>query len=251
MKFDILTLFPEMFSSVFSYGIIKRAIDNNLIDINLHNIRDFSEDKFGRVDDYPYGGGPGMVLRPEPLYRAIKSLNLDNEVPIIYLSPSGIPFNQQKAKELATKKHIVIVSGHYEGIDERIITTCITEEISIGDYILNGGEIAAMVVIDAVARLLPGVLGNLASTEEESFNNYLLEYPQYTRPAVFNGISVPEVLLSGNHALIKEWRRKKSLEKTFYNRPDLLEKAVLDDSDKAFIESLRRLERRDKDEHHK
>ncbi|MDI6602253.1 MAG: tRNA (guanosine(37)-N1)-methyltransferase TrmD [Thermoanaerobacteraceae bacterium] len=251
MRFDILTLFPEMFDSVFSYGIMKRAMDNNLVSINLHNIRDFSEDKFGRVDDYPYGGGPGMVLRPEPLYKALKSLDLDGDTPVIYMSPSGTLFNQQKARDLAAKEHIVILAGHYEGIDERIIMTCVTEEISIGDYVLSGGEIPAMVVVDAVARLLPGVLGNITSVEDESFNNYLLEYPQYTRPYVFNGIPVPEVLLSGNHAMINNWRRKKSLEKTFCRRPDLLEKALLDDSDNMYINSLKQLRKEGKDEPHK
>ncbi len=239
MIFDILTLFPEMFDSVFSYGIIKRAADNSVIKINLCNIRDFSEDKFGRVDDYPYGGGPGMVLRPDPIYRALKSLDIDEKTPIVYTTPAGIPFNQQKAREFASKERVVILSGHYEGVDERIINACVTDEISIGDFIMSGGEIPAMAVIDAVARLLPGVLGNLDSIEDESFNNNLLEYPQYTRPYSFNGLDVPNVLLSGNHARIDEWRRRKSLERSFFRRPEMIEKAALDDKDKKYIAELK------------
>lgn len=248
MRFDILTLFPEMFASVFSYGIIKRAQDNSIIQINLHNIRDFSEDKFGRVDDYPYGGGPGMVLRPEPIYKAIKSLNIGDDVPVIYTSPSGSPFSQNKAMELSKKERIVILCGHYEGIDERIINTCVTEEISIGDFVLSGGEIPAMIIVDAVARLSPGVLGNMTSIEDESFsNNNLLEYPQYTRPYCFNGINVPEVLISGNHAMISDWRRKKSLERTFKRRPDLLDNAVLDTYDRKYLETLKHNREEDKE----
>jgi len=240
MRFDILTLFPEMFESVFSYGIIKRALDNSIIDINSYNIRDFSEDKFNRVDDYPYGGGPGMVLQPQPIYKALKSIDIEGGTPVIYVTPAGTPFTQKKAEEFASKKRLVILSGHYEGVDERIVENCVTDEVSIGDFVMSGGEIPAMAIIDAVARLLPGVLGNLNSTCDESFNNNILEYPQYTRPYSFKGMEVPDILLSGNHAEIYKWRRQQSLERSFFRRPELIKKAILNDQDKKYISQLKR-----------
>lgn len=219
MKIDILTLFPEMFSSL-NHSILGRAIQNNLIDINITNIRDYSKDKHGKVDDTPFGGGAGMVMMCQPLYDAINSVKTE-DCEICYLSPKGETFNQKMVKKLAKLNHLVLVCGHYEGIDERIIEIFNMKEISIGDYVLTGGELPAMVIIDAVSRYIPNVI-NEESIKEESFSNNLLEYPQYTKPQNFNGYSVPEVLISGNHKKIDEWRREKSMEITKKRRPDLL-----------------------------
>lgn len=221
IKFNVLTLFPEMFEPVTSESIIGRAVEAGRVEINTINIRDFSNNKHNRVDDYPYGGGAGMVMQAPPIYNAYKSLNLDKKVPVIYMSPQGRRFNQEIAKQLLEYEEIVLLCGHYEGIDERIIEEIVTDEISIGDYILTGGELPAMVVIDTVSRLVDGVLNN-ESISEESFNNNLLEYPQYTRPEEFLGKKVPEVLLSGHHARIKKWREEESLKRTKEKRPDLL-----------------------------
>lgn len=221
MKFSVLTLFPEMFS-ILNESIIGRAKENNLIDIELINIRDFSKDKHKKVDDTPYGGGAGMVIRPDVVYDAYKSIN-DKNAKVIYLSPQGKTLNQAKVQELAKESHIILLCGHYEGIDQRVIDEIVDEEISIGDYVLTGGEIPAMVLIDSVSRYVEGVLSK-ESTEEESFSNGLLEYPQYTRPEVFLGKEVPEVLKSGHHENINKWRNKKSLEITSVKRPDLLKK---------------------------
>jgi len=220
IKFNILTLFPEMFA-VLNESIIGRAIEQGKVEVNSVNIRDFSENKHNRVDDYPYGGGAGMVIKAPPIYRAYKSLNVDKKVPVIYMSPQGKPFTQKIAKELANFDELVILCGHYEGIDERIIEEIVTEEISIGDYVLTGGELPAMVIIDTVARLVDDVITK-ESIEEESFSNNLLEYPQYTRPEEFNGKRVPDVLLSGHHANIKKWREEEALKCTKLKRPDLL-----------------------------
>lgn len=221
MKFSILTLFPEMFS-ILNESIIGRAKENNLIDIELINIRDFSKDKHKKVDDTPYGGGAGMVIRPDVVYDAYKSIN-DKNAKVIYLSPQGNTLKQAKVQKLAKESHIILLCGHYEGIDQRVIDEIVDEEISIGDYVLTGGEIPAMVLIDSVSRYVEGVLSK-ESTEEESFSNGLLEYPQYTRPEVFLGKEVPEVLKSGHHENINKWRNKKSLEITSVKRPDLLKK---------------------------
>jgi len=221
IKFNILTLFPEMFD-VLNESIIGRAIDDGKVEVNTVNIRDFAENKHNRVDDYPYGGGAGMVMQAPPIYRAYKSLNLDKKVPVIYMSPQGKTFTQKVAKNLAQYDELVILCGHYEGIDERIIEEIVTEEISIGDYVLTGGELPAMVVIDTVSRLVDDVISK-DSIEEESFSNNLLEYPQYTRPEEFNGKRVPDVLLSGHHANIKKWREEEALKRTKLKRPDLLE----------------------------
>lgn len=228
MRIDVLTLFPEMFYGVLSSSILGKANKKKALEVNLLNIRDFSTDKHKRVDDYSYGGGAGMVMMPQPLYHAIQHAKKDApEAKVLLTSPRGKPFNQQTAHRLCRENHLVIVCGHYEGVDERIIDSCVDEEISIGDYILTGGELPAMIIIDTVVRLLPGVLGSSASLEEESFERSLLEYPQYTRPAQFMGMKVPEVLLSGNHSEIDKWRRMKALEITLHRRPDLLEKAHL------------------------
>ena len=221
MKFDVLTLFPEMFEPLNS-SIIGRAKEKNLIEINLINIRDFSKDKHKKVDDTPYGGGAGMVMMPDVVYDAYKSIK-DKNAKVIYMSPQGKKLTQKKVEELAKNKHLIILCGHYEGIDQRVIDKIVDEEISIGDYVLTGGEIPAMVLIDSVSRYSEGVITK-ESTNEESFTNGLLEYPQYTRPEVFEGEKVPEVLLSGHHANIEKWRKEKSLEITAKKRPDLLNK---------------------------
>lgn len=219
MKFDVLTLFPEMFNSL-KESIIGRAVENNLIEINLTNIRDFSKDKHKKVDDTPYGGGAGMVIRPDVVYDAYISLK-DENAKVIYMSPKGTVLNQEKVKSLAKENHLIILCGHYEGIDQRVLDEIVDEEISIGDYVLTGGEIPAMVLIDSVSRYVEGVL-NEESTSEESFSEGLLEYPQYTRPEEFRGKRVPDVLISGHHENIRNWRKEQSLMITKKNRPDLL-----------------------------
>ena len=219
MKFDVLTLFPEMFSSL-EESIIGKAREKGLIEINLINIRDFSKDKHKKVDDTPYGGGAGMVMMPDVVYDAYSSIQ-DKNAKVIYMSPQGKVLNQEKVQELSKEESLILLCGHYEGIDQRVLDEIVDEEISIGDYVLTGGELPAMVLIDAVSRYVKGVL-NEESTQEESFSNNRLEYPQYTRPEVFRGKRVPEVLLSGHHGNIKKWRDEQSLEITKIKRPDLL-----------------------------
>lgn len=220
MKFDVLTLFPEMFEPL-KHSIIGKAVEKELIDINLINIRDFSKDKHKKVDDTPYGGGAGMVMRPDVVYDAYNSVKSENSK-VIYMSPQGEKLNQQKIELLSKEKHLIILCGHYEGIDQRVIDKIVDEEISIGDYVLTGGEIPAIVLIDSVSRYVEGVL-KADSVKEESFSKGLLEYPQYTRPEVFEGESVPEVLLSGHHKKIEQWRKEQSLRVTREKRPDLIE----------------------------
>ena len=222
MKFDILTLFPEMFE-VLNESIIGKAQEKKLIEINLINIRDFSKDKHKKVDDTPYGGGAGMVMMPDVVYDAYSSIKDKENAKVIYLSPQGKKLDQEKVKELSKQKHLILLCGHYEGIDQRVLDEIVDEEISIGDYVLTGGELPAMVLVDSVSRYVGGVL-NEESVEEESFSSKLLEYPQYTRPEEFRGKRVPEVLLSGHHENIKKWREEKSLEVTKIKRPDLLNK---------------------------
>lgn len=219
MKFDVLTLFPEMFSAL-EQSIIGKAIEKQLIEINLTNIRDFSKDKHKKVDDTPYGGGAGMIMKPDVVYDAYNSIKSEN-AKVIYMSPQGKTLNQKKVEELSKEKHLIILCGHYEGIDQRVIDKIVDEEISVGDYVLTGGEIPAMVLIDSVSRYVTGVL-NERSIKDESFSNGLLEYPQYTRPEVFEGMKVPEILLSGHHENIEKWRKNKSLEITKKKRPELL-----------------------------
>lgn len=228
MRIHILTLFPKMFDGFLRSSIIGKAVQKGVAHIDLLNIRDFSHDKHKRVDDYPYGGGAGMIMTPQPLYDAINSLKkCSPKARIVLTSPRGTPLKQQKVQQLSTLDHLVIICGHYEGVDQRIIDSMVDEQISIGDYILTGGELPAMVIVDAVMRLLPEAIGSPRSLEEESFDGGLLEYPQYTRPADFMGMKVPEVLLSGNHSKISEWRKEKALEVTKKLRPDLLKKTGL------------------------
>jgi tRNA (guanine37-N1)-methyltransferase len=239
MKFDILTLFPKMFSSPFQESILGKAVEKGLIQIRTINIRDFTLDKHQVVDDTPYGGGQGMVMKGEPIARAIEWVKSQNpSVWTIFLTPQGKPFNQKMAQELSCRSHLVLLCGRYEGIDERVRKLFADEEISIGDYVLTGGELAAMVLMDAVSRLLPGVLGSDRSAEEDSFFQSLLEYPQYTRPPNFRGMDVPEVLLSGNHAAISRWRRTEALRRTWMRRPDLLEKARLSNEDRELLKEI-------------
>ena len=242
MHIDILTLFPQMFQGPFSLGILKRAIDGKLVSINLHNIRDYTHDKHHTVDDYAYGGGAGMVLKPEPIFEAVESIKSKpgaDELPIILLTPQGRLFSQQIALELSKYRHVILICGHYEGVDERVREHLVTDEVSIGDYVLSGGELAAMVVVDAVVRLLPGVLGSEASLLDNSHVTGLLEYPQYTRPAVYRGWSVPEVLLSGNHTQIAKWRREQAIQRTLKRRPELLDKANLSLEERRLVDRLR------------
>lgn len=237
MKFDVLTLFPEMFEPL-KQSIIKRATESEIININLVNIRDFSENKHNKVDDTPYGGGAGMLMKPDVVDRAYESVKSERSK-VIYLSPQGRTLNQQIVKELSKEDHLILLCGHYEGIDQRVIDKIVDDVISFGDYVLTGGEIPAMVLIDSVSRYVDGVISN-ESTDEESFSNGCLEYPQYTRPEVFDGVRVPEVLVSGHHENIRNWRRLKSLENTFTKRPDMLENIVLTDKEKDYIQSLKK-----------
>ena len=240
MKYHILTLFPEMIEQGLHTSILGRAINNGYISLETTNIRDFSANKFNRVDDYPYGGGAGMVMEAEPVFRAYQSVaeKIGKKPRTVYLTPQGKVLNQTMVEELALEDDLVLLCGHYEGVDERALEMCFPEELSIGDYVLTGGETAALVVIDAVSRLLPGVLGSEESAEDESFTTGLLEYPQYTRPREFRGREVPEVLLNGNHALIGRWRREQALRLTRERRPELLETAPLDKKDRAFLKTL-------------
>ncbi len=246
MYIDILTLFPQIFHGMFGTGIFKRAIDQKLVNVSLHNIRDYTQDKHHIVDDYAYGGGAGMVLKPEPIFEAVESIKSNippnqegGMLPIILLTPQGRLFSQEVAYELSKYSHLVLICGHYEGVDERVREHLVTDEISIGDYVLSGGELAAMVVVDAVVRLLPGVLGSEASLVDDSHVAGLLEYPQYTRPAVYREWSVPEVLLSGNHAQIAKWRREQAIRRTLERRPELLDKANLCLEERQLVDRLK------------
>ena len=239
MHIDIITLFPDIFS-VFNYGVINRACKQQLLDFAYWNPRDYAKDKYRTVDDHPYGGGPGMLIKPEPMLEAIRAAKYPPSGSLtppltIYLSPQGRLFNQDIAKNLSKQTHLILVNGHYEGIDERIIQLEIDEELSIGDYVLSGGEFATMVLVDAIARLLPGALGNEASAEQDSLSQGLLEYPQYTRPACYKGSNVAEVLLSGDHHAIAQWRLEQSLGRTWLRRPDLLKKRILTKNEELLL----------------
>ena len=239
VRFDILTLFTGMFSSPLNESLLKRAQAKELIEVKVHNIRDFSSDKHHTADDYPYGGGMGMVMKPELIIRGIEKLRSPVEgLKVILMTPQGEKFDQGFALMLSRVSHLIIVCGRYEGTDERV-REYVDEEISIGDYVLSGGELAAMVLLDAVTRLIPGVLGNPGSADDESFSTGLLEYPQYTRPREYRGLEVPEVLLSGNHEKINRWRRTQSLKRTLERRPDLLERVELSDQDQSLLSEIR------------
>lgn len=243
MKFTIMTLFPEMFESFINTSIIGRAVNNNLIDIETVNFRNYADNKYMHVDDYPYGGGAGMVIMPKPVvdcYRDITKDKADKKVRVIYLTPQGKVFNQNDAIELSKEDELIFLCGHYEGIDERALEMIVTDYYSIGDYVLTGGEMPAMIMIDAIARNIPDVLNNETSTDFESFNDNLLEYPQYTRPYEFEGKCVPDVLLSGHHKNVETWRREQSIIRTYNNRPDLLDKAVLTKKEKEFLDNLKK-----------
>ncbi len=240
IRFDILSLFPEMFDSPLNSSLLKKARERKIIEVNLIDIRTFAEDKHRMADDYPYGGGSGMVMKVEPVAKALDSLDLLEGIPIILMTPQGEPFSQEIAGELSSHSRLAVICGHYEGVDERIREHLATREISIGDYILTGGELPAMVLIDAVARLIPGVLGNEESARGDSFSGGVLEYPQYTRPPEFRGWRIPDVLLSGHHAEIEKWRRRESLKRTMRRRPDILEKADLDEADRQLLDQIER-----------
>jgi len=242
MRVDILTLFPEMFSGVLTSSIIGKAAEKGIVQFRTKNFREFAVNKHGQVDDYPYGGGAGMVLRPEPLFHAVESLTEGQKQSprVLLMCPQGERFTQAKAEELAKEEHLIFVCGHYEGYDERIRQHLITDEISIGDYILTGGELPAMTIIDSIVRLLPGALGNEASAITDSFSTGLLEHPHYTRPAQFRGWTVPDILLSGHHAKIEEWRKKESLKRTLERRPELLETIRHDPEWKKMLEEVQR-----------
>src|SRR6056297_3439560 len=241
MRFDILTLFPEMFNGPFSDSMIKKARENGIIDINLIDIRDYTTDKHNTADDYPYGGGAGMVLKVEPIYYALADITEDfsQSTTNILLTPRGQKLDQSMVKDLSGKDRLVLICGHYEGIDERIRNNFVDQEVSIGDYVLTGGEIPAMVLVDAVARLLPGVLGHDESKKNDSFYNGILDYPHYTRPQEFKGMEVPEILLSGNHQLVDRWRKKEALKRTYLMRPDLIENTELTQDQQELLREIK------------
>ncbi len=253
MIFDVITIFPGFFRSILEHGLLKRALASGHVDIRLRDLRDFTDDRHRTVDDRPFGGGPGMVFMPEPIFRAVEAVKAESpgaNLPVILLSPQGRLLAQAVAEELAREPRVVLISGRYEGVDERVAESLATDELSIGDYVLSGGELAAAVVMEAVTRLLPGVLGNEASREQESFmpsaasgqqaRHGLLDFPQYTRPADFRGLRIPEVLLSGDHEQIRQWRRRRALEKTWRRRPDLLENSALSNEDRRMLEEIKR-----------
>lgn len=239
MIFDVLTIFPGIFASPLKESLLKKGLDKNLIQVRVTNLRDFALDKHHTTDDYPYGGGAGMIMKPEPIILAVEKIKAeDPRARTVLLTPQGELFKHNLAREMSTHPHWILICGRYEGLDERVRLSVVDREISIGDYILNGGEIPALVIIEAVSRFIPGFLGSARSAEEDSFVHGLLEYPQYTRPPVFRGMAVPEVLLSGNHAQIEAWRRRESLRRTLLCRPDLLKEARLSEEDKKFLQSL-------------
>ncbi|WP_155010524.1 tRNA (guanosine(37)-N1)-methyltransferase TrmD [Priestia megaterium] len=240
MKIDVLSLFPSMFDGVFGESILKKAQEKNAVELNVVNFREYSTNKHQNVDDYPYGGGAGMVLTPQPIFDAVEKLTESAKKPrVVLLCPQGERYTQAKAEELAAEEHLIFICGHYEGYDERIREQLVTDEISIGDYVLTGGELGAMVVIDSVVRLLPDVLGNNHSAVQDSHSTGLLEHPHYTRPADFRGLTVPEVLMSGNHKKIEQWRQKESLKRTLLRRPGMLEKMELTEEQKKLVAQLK------------
>ncbi|MBM3312665.1 MAG: tRNA (guanosine(37)-N1)-methyltransferase TrmD [Candidatus Aminicenantes bacterium] len=240
MRFDIITIFPEMFASILSGGILAKAVRKGLIEVDVHNLRDFTTDKHRSVDDRPFGGEEGMVFKPEPVFAAVERVRQSPDAPVYLLSPQGRPFDSRLAEKIAAETQVVLVCGRYEGVDERVAESLATDEISIGDYVLTGGEIPAMVIVDAVARHIPGVVGKEGSVRKESFASGGLDYPVYTRPREFRGMAVPEVLFSGDHKNIEVWRRRRALEKTWRRRPDLLARLALSDEDRRLLEDIRK-----------
>jgi tRNA (guanine37-N1)-methyltransferase len=242
MKFDIVTIFPRMVDAGIAEGVVGRGVDRGLLDVAVHDLREFTTDRHRSVDDLPYGGGPGMVMKPEPIMRAVEHIRTVRGVPdaVVVLSPQGRVFNQAGARRLSGLRHVVLLCGRYEGMDERVNQLVATEELSIGDYVLSGGELAALVVVDAVSRLVPGVVGDEQSVAEDSFSQGLLDYPHYTRPVDVEGQRVPDVLLSGHHADVRRWRRKAALARTLERRPELLASAMLDEEDRALLEEIRK-----------
>ncbi len=239
MRFDIITIFPEMFQSVFRAGVVKKALDKGIVEVNVHNLRDFASGKHKQVDDRPFGGGQGMVLKPEPIFAAVEKIRCEKEAPVFMLSPQGRKFDFRLAEELAKHPQIILICGRYEGVDERVIQNLATDEISIGDYVLTGAEPAAIVLIDAISRYIPHVVGKADSVKHDSFQDGLLDFSYYTRPRDFRRMKVPQVLFSGDHKKIESWRRKKSLEKTWRLRPDLLKNKKLSSVDKKILEEIR------------
>jgi len=245
MRFDIVTIFPRMIDGGLAEGVVSRGIASGLIDLQVHDLRAFTTDRHRSVDDVPYGGGPGMVMKPEPLVRAVEQIRAMRGVPgaVIVTSPQGRAFTQGEAERLAAVGHVALLCGRYEGMDERVLSLVGAEELSIGDYVLSGGELAALVIVDAVSRLVPGVVGDGQSVAEDSFARGLLDYPHFTRPAEFGGLKVPDVLLSGHHAEVRRWRKKEALRRTLTRRPELLESAALDEEERELLEELRELTR--------
>ena len=241
MRFDLVTIFPRMVEAGLSEGVIARGIQSGLLEIGVHDLRAFTSDRHRSVDDVPYGGGPGMVMKPEPLVRAVEQIRSAHGSPaaIVLLSPQGKVFTQAEAVRLSQMRHVVLLCGRYEGIDERVRELLVAEELSIGDYVLSGGELPALVVLDAVSRLVPGVVGTSQSVEEDSFARGLLDYPHYTRPAEFGGLKVPEVLLSGHHGEVRRWRKRAALERTLARRPELMATAELDADDRDVLKEIR------------
>ncbi len=239
MRFDLVTIFPRLCEGPLGEGIVRRAIDRGLVDVRVHDLRDYTTDRHRSVDDVSYGGGPGMVFKPEPLFRAVDAIRGDGAVDAVILtSPQGRRFTQREAERLAGLRRVVVLCGRYEGVDDRVRSALATEELSVGDYVLSGGELAALVIVDAVVRLLPGAVGDEASVEVDSFSRGLLDHPHFTRPAEFRGLRVPDVLLSGNHADIRRWRKRESLARTLAWRPDLLPSAELDDEEREILRAL-------------
>lgn len=240
MIFDIITLFPGMFGSLFSGGVVKKALEKGLIEINVHDLRDFAKSKHKQVDDRPFGGGQGMVLKPEPIFSAVEKIQGGQDIPVYLLSPQGKKFDHRIAEDLAQVARLILICGRYEGVDERVMEHLATEEISVGDFVLTGGEPAAWIIVEAVSRFVPRVVGKIESVRQESFIEGLYDFPHYTRPRDFKGMTVPNVLFSGDHKKIQDWRRRKALAKTWHLRPDMIEQKKLSPEDKKILEEIRK-----------
>jgi tRNA (guanine37-N1)-methyltransferase len=242
MKFDIVTIFPRMVEAGLAEGVISRGVERGLLDIKVHDLREYTIDRHRSVDDVPYGGGPGMVMKPEPLARAVEDIRARRGNPdtVVLLSPQGRRFTQAEAARMSALRHVALLCGRYEGMDERVRTLVATEELSIGDYVLSGGELPALVIVDVISRLVPGVVGDTRSVEEDSFSRGLLDYPHYTRPSEFSGEKVPDVLMSGHHEQVRRWRKKTAIQRTLERRPELLDLAALDDEERALLDEIRK-----------